>query len=87
MRVSRIRIPIIIVLFSILGIGLLVKIWTFGRDIKDWKAVCVHGQVVFRANFAAKAMSVITKTPDGNPVACATDSFRWKIVDNKIVIN
>lgn len=48
-------------------------VWTLGSDSDDWKPVCVHGQLVYRANFAAKAMAVNALTEDGKPISCTIE--------------
>lgn len=46
-----------------------------GSTSADWKPVCVHGQLVYRANFHRKGMAVNALTEDGKPVKCKVGEF------------
>ena len=64
---------LLLILLGIIGF-IISKTWTLGSDSDDWKAVCVKGQTVYRANFAQKAMAVNALNKSGNPVPCKSTS-------------
>lgn len=43
---------------------------TLGNSNDDWEPVCVHGQLVYRANFFAKGMAVNALGDDSLKVKC-----------------
>jgi hypothetical protein len=43
---------------------------TLGNSSDDWEPVCVHGQLVYRANFFAKGMAVNALNDNGSKVQC-----------------
>ncbi|MCP4528531.1 MAG: hypothetical protein GY833_21845 [Aestuariibacter sp.] len=46
-----------------------------GSSSEDWKPVCVHGQLVYRANYSRKGMAVNALTEDGKPVSCRVGEY------------
>lgn len=58
------------IVFLIVLASVINQLWTLGNDSDDWQPVCVHGQLVYRANFAQKAMAVNALDEYGKSIRC-----------------